>query len=104
MKLFAFALISGALALCGVRADVGDDAIVAAMNTSSAANYTWTATIEQNGHSAEIRGKTNNGGYSLITFVGFTPASVVARGGSGTTPSSGTNTVFLGDSKYVVES
>ena len=77
-----------------LRADQADDAIVAAMKLSSAVNYSWKTTVNQNSHASEINGKTSTAGYSLLTFIGY------AGGPSG---GSGTNAVFMGDSKYVVE-
>jgi hypothetical protein len=93
------ALLGGAAAL--VRADQADDAIVAAMKLSTATSYSWTATISQNSHPLEIRGKTSAAGYSLLTFVGSSAGGGASAAKSG---SSGVNTVFLGDDKYVVES
>jgi hypothetical protein len=97
--LFA-ALLTGAAVF--VRADPTDDAIVAAMKLSGAINYSWTTTINQNSRPLEIHGKTSADGYSLLTFVGYSAGNgaLVAKSGAG----DGVNTVFLGDSKYVMES
>jgi hypothetical protein len=97
------ALLGGAVL---VRADQTDDAIVAAMKLSSVVNYSWTATIDQNSRAMGITGKTSADGYSLLTFTGFagsggaSSSSSSSKSGSG----GGVNTVFLGDSKYVMES
>jgi hypothetical protein len=91
------ALLNGAATF--VRADQADDAIAAAMKLSAAINYSWTTTLVQNSHTSTITGKTSAAGYSLLTFTGFS--------GSGTNfsakPGGGVNTVFLGDSKYVID-
>lgn len=76
----------------GVRADQADSVIVAAMKLSSVANYGWTTTIEQGSRITGIDGKTNDSGYSLVTF-----HNAASPGGGNT------SAVFLGDSKYVVQ-
>lgn len=84
-----------------VRADQADDAIGAATKLSAATSYSWTTTISQKSRTTEIHGKTSTAGYSLLTF------GTSAAGGGASTAKSGTgggvNTVFMGDSKYVVE-
>ena len=83
------------------RADTADTAIVAAMKLSSAPNYSWTTSIEQGARTTGETGKTNESGFSLVTFTNATTTGTSA--GSGRTGNGGdTNTVFLGDSKYVV--
>ena len=84
------------------QTDQAGDAIVAAMKVSTATNYSWTATIDQNSQKREIRGKTSVGGYSLLTFVGYVAGSGASTANAGT--DSGVNAVFLGDNKSVVES
>jgi hypothetical protein len=92
-------------AVAGIRADQTDSAIVAAMKLSSSPNYSWTTTTDQGSHSTEIQGKTNDSGYSLVTFKGYTSSGSSSGGRSTSGSGSGgeTNAVFLGDSKYVVQ-
>lgn len=98
-RLFIRLLVSVAGATAFVRADPTDDAIVAAMKLSSAVNYSWTTTLTQNSHTAEIHGQTTADGYSLLTFKGFSGPSNASSAKPGEV-----NTVFQGDSKYVFES
>jgi hypothetical protein len=79
-------------ALC---ADPADDALAVAMKLSAASSYSWATHIERGGHASDIKGQTGGGGYSLLTFTGFSAPS--SPGGAGT------NAVFLGDDKYVIE-
>ncbi len=99
---FPRCLILASLIAAGVRADQADDVIVAAMKLSASPNYSWGTTIEEGSRTTVISGQTNESGFSLITFnrsgaSGSSPAG--GRSGSG----GDTNTVFLGDSKYVVQ-
>ncbi len=99
---FPRCLILAGLIAAGVRADQADDVIVAAMKLSASPNYSWDTTIEEGPRTTAISGQTNESGFSLITFnrsgtSGSSPAG--GRAGSG----GDTNTVFLGDSKYVVQ-
>jgi hypothetical protein len=84
-----------------VRADPTDEAIVAAMKLSTVINYSWSTTISEKSRSLEIHGKTSADGYSLLTFTGYAAGAGASTARSGT--GGGVNTVFLGDSKYVVE-
>jgi len=85
-----------------VHADTADTAILAAMKLSGAPNYSWVTSIEQGARTTGENGKTNESGFSLVTFTNATTTGTSV--GSGRTGSGGdTNTVFLGDSKYVVE-
>jgi hypothetical protein len=97
MKFSSSLLLVACLAglTASAHADQADEMIVAAMKLSGAPNYSWTSTIDQNSHKAEIHGQTSGAGYSLLTFTGF------GAGRTGTTGS--TNTVFLGDTKYVIQ-
>ncbi len=97
LPLFCLAVISGAI----VRADPVDDAIVAGMKLSASPNYSWTTSIDRGAQSTIIRGQTNSSGYSLLTFVGYSlssGSSSRSSGSGGEIPA-----VFLGDSKYVVQ-
>lgn len=85
------------LSTVGVRADPADDAIVAGMKLSASPNYSWTTTIDRGSQTAVMRGQTNSSGYSMVTFVGFSSSST-SSGSGNEIPA-----VFLGDSKYVVQ-
>lgn len=90
------------LSLTGLRADPADDAIVAGMKLSTSPSYSWTTTTVRGSQTVLLRGQTGSSGYSLLTFVGYALASAPAGGrssGSGNEISA----VFLGDSKYVVQ-
>ena len=105
MKLTTLAcclLIPGVVA---ARADPAGAVIVAATKLSEADNYSWISSTERDSRTAEMRGKTNSAGYSLVTFLGYAPPVAPPGGRSvhSDIPGDSIHTVWMGDTKYVIQ-
>ncbi|HWA08269.1 MAG TPA: hypothetical protein VG838_02265 [Opitutaceae bacterium] len=88
-----------------VRADQGDAIVLASSKLSEAANYSWISSTVRDSRSAEMRGKTDSAGYSLVTFIGYAPPVAPAGGRSvhSALPGDSIHAAFLGDTKYVIQ-
>ncbi len=105
MKLTTLACCLLIPGVAAARADPADTVILAATKLSEAANYSWISSTERDSRTAEMRGKTNSAGYSLVTFLGYAPPVAPPGGRSvhSDVPGDSIHTVWMGDTNYVIQ-